>query len=339
MNLINIGVIGYGYWGPNLVRNFMALPDTDVIAVSDARIESLHQVLVNYPQIQVTTKYQELLQNPQIDAIVIATPASTHYDLALAVLQAGKHVLVSKPLATSSEQAYRLIEEADRRDKVLMVDHTFIYTGAVRQIRELILNQQLGNIHYYDSVRINLGLFREDVNVIWDLAVHDLSIMNYVLPDKPIAVSCFGMSHISGSYENISYLTLLFETDLIAHIHVNWLAPLKIRRTLIGGDRQMLVYDDLETREKVKIYDQGITVTNNPENVPKMRVDYHRGNIFTPELDITEALYLEMQHFIECIKNNKLPITDGQSGLQVISLLEAANQSMREEGKLIKLRY
>ena len=338
MDGINIGVIGYGYWGPNLVRNFAEVRETQVIAVSDLQSECLAKALARYPNVQVTTNPQDLFTNSKIDAIAIATPVSTHFDLALAALQAGKHILVSKPIAATSEEAERLIEEADRRQLVLMVDHTFIYTGAVRKIREVIANNELANIYYYDSVRINLGLFQHDVNVIWDLAVHDLSIMNYVLTEKPVAVSAIGMSHISGQPENISYLTLFFDTNLIAHIHVNWLAPVKVRRTLIGGELKMIVYDDLEPSEKVKVYDKGITISNNPEDVYQMMIDYRTGDMWSPQLDITEPLYIEILHFVDCIKANKRPITDGQNGLDIVRILEAATQSMNEQGKLVQLK-
>ena len=335
--MIGVGVIGYGYWGPNLVRNFAEAPGSQVVAVSDLRPERLDLARRRYPVIETTTDYHDLLADARIDAIAIATPVSTHFELAMQVLQAGKHVWVEKPLAATSEQAIRLIGEADRRNRMLMVDHTFVYTGAVRKIRELVATNGLGDIYYYDSVRVNLGLFQHDVNVIWDLAVHDLSIMDYVLPSQPCAVSATGMSHVLGEPENIAYLTLFFDNCLIAHIHVNWLAPVKVRRTLIGGSRKMIVYDDLEPSEKVKVYDKGITINESPESIYQMLIGYRTGDMWAPQLDMTEALRTEALHFIRCIEEGERPITDGEAGLRVVRILEAATQSMAKRGLLVQL--
>lgn len=335
--MINIGVIGYGYWGPNLVRNFAEIPGVKVTKVSDFKPELLAKVQSRYPTIEVTTNCQDIFTDPKIDAVVIATPVSTHFDLALAALLSGKHVLVEKPITTTSEQAMRLIEEAEKRQLVLMVDHTFVYTGAVRKMHDLVITNTLGDIYYYDSVRVNLGLFQHDVNVIWDLAVHDLSIMNYVLPSQPYAVSATGISHVPGGPENIAYLTLFFENNLIAHINVNWLAPVKVRRTLIGGSQRMIVYDDLEPSEKVKIYDKGITLNGNSESVYQMLIGYRTGDMWSPKLDMTEALRTEGLHFINCIKQGDRPITDGEAGLGVVRILEAATESMKKQGRLIEL--
>ncbi|MGL4617694.1 Gfo/Idh/MocA family protein [Chroococcidiopsis sp.] len=337
IHTINIGVIGYGYWGPNLVRTFADLPGAKVVAVSDFKIERLAKVQSRYPSVKVTTDSQDLFADPKIDAIAIATPVSTHYDLALAALQAGKHVLVEKPMTVSSEQAIRLIEEAQQRNLVLMVDHTFVYTGAVRKMQELVASKAIGDVYYYDSVRVNLGLFQHDVNVIWDLAVHDLSIMDYVLQAKPTAVSATGMSHIPGEPENIAYLTLFFDNSAIAHIHVNWLAPVKVRRTLLGGSQKMICYDDLEPSEKIKVYDKGITVNGSPENVYQMLVGYRTGDMWSPKLDMTEALQTEALHFVDCIQQGKRPITDGEAGLRVVRILEAATQSIKQQGQLVEL--
>jgi predicted dehydrogenase len=337
INTIKIGVIGYGYWGPNLVRSFADLPGAEVIAVSDFQVDRLAKVQSRYPAIKLTTNSQDLFTDPKIDAIAIATPVSTHYDLALAALQAGKHVLVEKPMTVCSQQAIRLIDEAEKRNLVLMVDHTFVYTGAVRKMQELVATNVIGDIYYYDSVRVNLGLFQHDVNVIWDLAVHDLSIMDYVLQSKPDAVSATGMSHISSEPENIAYLTLFFENNLIAHIHVNWLAPVKVRRTLLGGSQKMICYDDLEPSEKIKVYDKGITVNDSSENVYQMLVGYRTGDMWSPKLDMTEALQTEALHFIDCIRQGDPPITDGAAGLRVVKILEAATQSIKQQGRLVKL--
>ena len=337
INTIKIGVIGYGYWGPNLVRSFADIPGAEVIAVSDFQVNRLAKVQSRYPAVKLTTNSQDLFADPNIDAIAIATPVSTHYNLALAALQAGKHVLVEKPMTVSSQQAMRLIDEAERRNLVLMVDHTFVYTGAVRKMQELVATKAIGDIYYYDSVRVNLGLFQHDVNVIWDLAVHDLSIMDYVLPSKPYAVSATGMSHISSEPENIAYLTLFFENNLIAHIHVNWLAPVKVRRTILGGSQKMVCYDDLEPSEKIKVYDKGITVNDSPENVYQMLVGYRTGDMWSPKLDMTEALQTEALHFIDCIRQGNRPITDGEAGLRVVRILEAATQSIKQQGRLVEL--
>ncbi|TMF08235.1 MAG: Gfo/Idh/MocA family oxidoreductase, partial [Chloroflexi bacterium] len=327
---VRVGVIGYGYWGPNLVRNFGETPGAQVWSVSDTRPELLSQAHARYPAISVTTDSHALIADPAIDAVVIMTPVSTHFDLALEALQAGKHVLVAKPIATSSEQATRLIDEAQARGLVLMVDHTFIYTGAVRRIKELVDSGSLGRLYYYDSVRVNLGLFQKDVNVLWDLAVHDLSIMGYVLGAQPCAVAATGAAHVQGKPVNLAYLTCFFENDLLAHHHVNWLAPVKVRRTLICGDRQMIVYDDLEPSEKVKLYDKGITLTSRPEGVLESLIGYRTGDMWAPKLSLTEGLRVEAQDFLECIRTGRRPISDGESGLRVVRILEAACESLEQ---------
>jgi predicted dehydrogenase len=337
MSNINLGVIGYGYWGPNLVRNFAEIPGVTVKTVSDFKTELLTKVKSRYPTIEVTTDSCDIFADPSIDAVVIATPVSTHFELALAALKAGKHVMLEKPMTVSSEQALRLIDEADRRNRILMVDHTFVYTGAVRKMHQLVSGGELGSIYYYDSVRVNLGLFQHDVNVLWDLAVHDLAIMDYVLQAKPYAVSATGVSHIPGGVENIAYLTLFFDDNLIAHLHVNWLAPVKVRRTLVGGSQKMIVFDDLEPSEKIKVYDRGITLNGSPENTYQALVAYRTGDMWAPKLDITEALRTEGLHFIQCIQESQRPITDGAAGLQVVRILEAATQSIKQQGRLIEL--
>ena len=336
--MLRLGVIGYGYWGPNLVRNFMEVPVSTVVAVCDLRPERLNQLTNRYPSIKTCTETQELLHDPQIDAVAIATPVSTHFDLALAALRAGKHVLVEKPLAANSEQALQLIEEAAALKRVLMVDHTFVYTGAVRKIRELITDNQLGEIYYYDAVRVNLGLFQHDVNVIWDLAIHDLSIMDYVLPSRAVAVSATGISNIPGQPENVAYITLFFGNPQIAHVHVNWLTPVKVRHTLIGGSDKMILYDDLEPSEKVKVYDKGVRVSQSPEDVYEMLVSYRSGDMWAPRLEATEALHTEALHFIDCIENGKQPETDGQAGLRLVRIVEAAERSLRARGELVEIQ-
>jgi len=335
--MVRIGVIGYGYWGPNLVRNFAEAADTQVIAVADMRSDRLQLAKRRYPGIEAVLDYRDLLKNREIDAIAISTPVSTHFQLAMEALQAGKHVLVEKPMTASSDQAMRLIDEAARRNLVLMVDHTFVYTGAVRKIRELITTGAIGDVYYYDSTRVNLGLFQHDVNVIWDLAVHDLSIMDYILPEVPLEVSATGIGHVTGAGEDTAYVSLFYSGSIIAHLNVNWLSPVKIRRTLIGGTKSMIVYDDIESSEKIKIYDKGVVVRNGPESLYKMLVSYRSGDMSAPRLDVTEALNVEAQHFAECIRNGTTPITDGHAGLRVVNILEAATQSIKQRGKSVRV--
>jgi predicted dehydrogenase len=335
--MINIGVVGYGYWGPNIVRNFIEVSGSQVTALCDLKNDQLEKATARYPTIKTTTNFDDLVSNKDIDAIAVVTPVSSHYDLALKALQAGKHVLVEKPLTETSAQARELIDEAESRNLVLMVDHTFVYTGAVRKLKELVTSGSLGEVFYYDSTRVNLGLFQHDVNVLWDLAVHDLSIMEFVLPAKPIAVSATGISHVNGEPANTAYLTVFFKEPIIAHINVNWLAPVKIRSTLLGGSKQMVVYDDLEPSEKVKIYDKGIVITNDSESIYQMLVGYRTGDMWAPKLDSTEALRTEALHFIACIQGEEKPITDGKAGLGVVRILEAATESMENCGKKVEL--
>ncbi len=336
-SMIGVGIIGYGYWGPNLVRNFALSSGSRVVAVSDLDEGRLAQAQQLYNGIHTTTDYQKLITDKSVDAVVIATPVATHFDLASKALQEGKHVLVTKPLASNSQQAEQLIEQSTRLNRVLMIDHTFIYTGAVNKIRELVQEGKLGDIYYYDSVRINLGLFQHDVNVIWDLAVHDLSIMDYILSPKPQAVSATGMSHVKNQPENIAFLTLFFENSLIAHLHVNWLAPVKLRRTLISGSKNMVVYDDLELSEKVKVYDKGVDIAADRKSIYEMLVGYRSGDMTAPQLDRTEALRTEVSHFIHCIETGDTPLSDGESGLRIVRVMEAANRSMQNQGALEKL--
>jgi predicted dehydrogenase len=341
-DLVGVGIVGYGYWGPNLTRNFNEAPTATVVAVSDSRTERLAQAKGRYPAINVYTDFQDLLADRRVEAVVIATPLRSHYSLALAALKAGKHVLVEKPLAGSSEQAVALIETAAQAGCVLMVDHTFLYTGAVRKIRELVDNDHLGRLYYYDSVRVNLGMFQHDVSVLWDLAVHDLSIMDYVLQEEPRRVAATGVAHLPGQPVNTAYVTCFFENRLIAHLHVNWLAPVKIRRTLIGGDRQMIVYDDLEPSEKVKVYDKGVTITNGLgdglEGAHDLLVSYRAGDVLAPQLGVSEALASVAQHFTECVREGQRPVTDGAAGLRVIRVLEAAERSLADGGMAVELR-
>jgi len=343
--VIGIGIIGYGYWGPNLVRNFFEIPDCKVIAVSDLRPDRLAKIGPRYPTVETTTDYNDLLRDPRIDAIAIATPVSTHFELGMAALRAGKHVLMEKPMTADSEQAQQLVDEAERRTLVLAVDHTFVYTPAVRKIRQMTLSGDIGDLYYYDSVRVNLGLFQHDVNVIWDLAVHDISIIDNVLPARPVAVSATGVSHVPGEPEDMAYVTLHYASSLMAHVHVNWLAPVKLRRTLIGGSRKMLVYDDLEPSEKIKVYDKGVTVSeaqnsgkaNGNGQRYRLLIDYRAGDMYAPQLDITEALGTEAKHFIQCVEAAQPTLTDGHAGLRVVRVLEAATQSIAMRGRIVEL--
>jgi len=306
--------------------------------VADLDDQRLDMAKARYPAIDVTSDYRRLLSNPEIDAIAIATPVASHFELAEQALRAGKHVFIEKPLTETAEQAERLIAEADKRSLVLHVDHTFIYTGAVRKIRELVASGELGDLYYYDSVRVNLGLFQRDVNVVWDLAVHDLSIMDYVFPTTPTAVSATGVSHVPGKPANIAFLTLFFENNAIAHLHVNWLAPVKVRRTLIGGSRKMIVYDDLEPSEKIKVYDKGITLNGGKESVYQALIGYRTGDMWAPQLEVKEALREEGQHFVRCITEGEVSLSGGDAGLRVVRLLEAATQSLNERGRPVDVR-
>jgi predicted dehydrogenase len=335
--LINIGVIGYGYWGPNLVRNFSELGISQVVSVSDLNPKRLELLKSRYPGIQTFNDFREILSDPRIDVVVIATPVSTHYQLALSALEAGKHVFVEKPLAQSSDDARRLIEEAEARNITLHVDHTFVYTGAVRKIQELLSSNELGDIYYYDSTRINLGIFHSDASVLWDLAVHDFAIMDHLLGLNPVAISACGISHVPGRPENIAYVTAYFEENAIAHIQVNWLAPVKVRHTLIGGSKKMIVYDDLEPSEKIKVYDKGITVNGDRQNIYDALIGYRTGDMWAPRIELDEALQVECQHFVQCVEEGTRTLTDGHSGFRVVRLLEAASASMEKQGAPVEL--
>ena len=286
--------------------------------------------------IETSENYAEVIARTDVDIVAIATPVSTHHEIAMAALLAGKHCFIEKPMTASVAEAEELIEIAERRNLKLFVDHTFIYTGAVRKMKEIITSGRLGEIYYFDSVRINLGLFQHDVNVIWDLAPHDLSIMDYLLEQRPVAVSAVGSCHVGNDLEDIAYLTLEFASNMIAHFHVNWLAPMKIRKTLIGGTKSMIVYDDTDASEKVKIYDKGIDVTT-PEGVYDTLVQYRTGDMLSPKLDQEEALSVGTRHFLECILNDAKPLTDGEAGLNVVRILEASAISIKDRGRRIEL--
>ncbi|HVN85471.1 MAG TPA: Gfo/Idh/MocA family oxidoreductase [Candidatus Binatia bacterium] len=335
---MRIGIIGYGYWGPNLVRNFAELPGVEVAAVADLDQTKLATVQRRFPTLKATMDFHDLLNDPSIDAIAVATPVRTHFQLGIAALKAGKHLWLEKPMAETSLQACQLVHEAERRQRVLFVDHTFIYTGAVRKMGELIKSGELGQVYYYDSIRVNLGLFQRDVNVISDLAVHDFSILDYLLGEHPVAVSASGINHFPGTPENLAYITLFYDSGMIAHVNVSWLAPVKVRQILIGGSKRMITYDDLQPSEKVKIYDKGISFTDDPEQIYRMRVGYRTGDMWAPNLDGSEALRVAVEHFVDCIERGTVPQTTGHLGFRVVELIEAATSSMRGRGETVDIR-
>ncbi len=335
-----VGVIGYGYWGPNLVRNFSRAADCEMAAVADRDAGQLKRMSEEFPGISGTTDYGRLLSDPDIEAVAIATPVASHFPIASAALRAGKHVLLEKPLATSVREAERLVAIAAKHDRLLMVDHTYLFTGAVETMRRLVAAGELGEILYFDSTRINLGLFQRDVNVIWDLAPHDLSILLHVLDKKPVAVSALGAAHAGTGLENLAYMTLTFDDNTLAHFHVNWLAPRKVRQIIIGGVKKMLVFDDMESNEKVKIYDKGITVEQSDrEAVYNTLIQYRVGDMWAPRIDATEALYKECAYFSKCIRGGKRPFNDGVAGLNVVRVLEASTESIRNSGQLVPIIY
>ena len=335
---VNVAVIGCGYWGPNLIRNFSSTPGARLAAVCDLQPERFAKLQRQHPGVEFTSDFDALIARDDIHAVAIATPVSTHYTLAKRALAAGKHVMVEKPMTASVAEAQELLALAQVKGRILMVDHTFAYTGAVRKIRDLVTSGKLGDLHYYDSVRINLGLFQSDVNVLWDLAVHDLAIMDFALGLEPVAVSATGHAHFPGQPEDVAYLTCFFESNLIAHLHLNWLSPVKIRRTIIGGSSQMLVYDDLEPSEKLKVYDRGAHLQDpGMESQYRQKVDYRVGDMWAPHIQPGEALQANTAHFIECIDTGRTPITDGQAGLRVVRILEAATESMKRRGEPVNL--
>lgn len=333
---LKIGVIGYGYWGPNVVRNFYNAPNATVTAVCDINPKSLDRVRSVYPSMAVTTNPDDVLTSPDIDAVAIVTPISQHYALAKKALENGKHIFVEKPFTASVAEAEDLIEIAECRKLTIMVDHTFLFTGAVRKIRELIDNGTLGRLYYYDSTRVNLGIFQRDANVVWDLAPHDLSIIDYLIPDDPEAVVATGEKHVNGE-EDMAFITMYFPGKVIAHLNINWLSPVKVRTTLIGGEKRMLVWNDLEADEKIRVYDKGIERSGGaaPYDV---RVIYRTGDLWVPRVEQVEALSLEARYFVECISRDETPVNDGHSGLRVVQMIDAINQSMSQKGRMVHCR-
>jgi predicted dehydrogenase len=330
--IVRIGVIGFGYWGPNLVRNLHIPGRSCIVAVSDLKSSNLARAAERFPGLQTTLNAKDLINDPNLDAIAIATPVQTHFVLAEAALRSGKHVFLEKPMTETADQARQLIDLAARHNLVLMVDHTFIYTPAVQRLRELVRSGDLGQIYYYDSLRINLGLFQHDVNVLWDLAVHDLSILDFVIEARPCSVSAVGISHVPGAPENVAYLSIFMSGGAVAHINVNWLAPVKVRRTLIGGSRKMIVYDELEPSEKLKVYDRGITVADDPGTLYQTLINYRMGDMWAPNIPHKEALQNAAEQFLSCIEHQERPIADGEMGLRLVLALELATQSMHRQG-------
>ena len=333
--MIRIGVIGYGYWGPNIVRNLRGIDECHVAAVCDQSPAALRRVKQAYPDLAVTAQSSELLRSPEIDAIAVVTPVCTHFELAKAGLENGKHVFIEKPFTSTTRQAEELIELAERKKLRIMVDHTFLFTGAVRKISQLIDEGVLGDLYYYDSTRVNLGLFQHDVSVIWDLAPHDLSFMDFLIRKEPEAVSATGEAHLNGLVD-VAFITVYFPRNTIAHINVNWLSPVKVRTTLIGGEKKMLVWNDVEADEKLKIYDKGVQM-NGRQGLYELLVSYRSGDMWAPRVDQAEALKVELNYFIDCVTKDQRPFNDGVAGLRVVKLLEAADRSLRERGRAIEL--
>jgi len=332
---VNFGVIGFGYWGPNVVRNLSSLEGSHVTAIAEANPTARVRAQKAYPGIHVTPNASEVISSVEIDAVAIVTPVWTHYELAKAALENGKHVFVEKPFTSNAAQGEELINLAQQKNLTIMVDHTFLFTGAVKKISELLEEGTLGKLYYYDSTRVNLGLFQHDVNVLWDLAPHDLSIMDYLIKTRPEAIVATGQNHLNG-HEDVAFMTLYFPQNVIAHINVNWLSPVKVRTTLIGGEKRMLVWNDLEADEKLKVYDKGVNMTSR-EGVYELLVHYRTGDMWAPQLEQVEALRQELSYFVECVSNGQEPFNDGCAGLRVVQMLEAASESLSKRGSLVYL--
>jgi predicted dehydrogenase len=332
---MNFGVIGYGYWGPNIVRNLMGLEGSTVVAIAEIDPTARSRAQKAYPGIRVTQDASEVISAVDIDAIAVVSPVWTHYQLSKAALENGKHVFVEKPFTSNTTQGEELINLAQQKNLKIMVDHTFLFTGAVKKIGQLIEVGALGNLYYYDSTRVNLGLFQHDINVLWDLAPHDLSIMDHLLKGSPEAVVATGQGHLNG-HEDVAFMTVYFPEKVIAHINVNWLSPVKIRTTLIGGEKRMLVWNDLDADEKVKVYDKGVQITSR-EGVYELLVSYRSGDMWAPQIEQIEALRLELSYFVDCISSGVEPFNNGQAGLRVVKMLEAASESLSKKGSLVYL--
>jgi predicted dehydrogenase len=334
--MINLGVIGYGYWGPNVARNFNNCGDAKLVTICDLNEKRLKLAKSTFPFIRGSSNPKDLLNSNDIQAVAIVTPVFSHYELAKVALENGKHIFIEKPFTANAKQAEELINLAHKKGLIIMVDHTFLFTGAVRKIKEIIDSQALGSLFFYDSTRVNLGLFQHDINVVWDLAPHDFSIMNYLLNENPVAISAQGTEHFGTGLEDVAYIAAHFDNGFIAHFHCNWLSPVKIRKTLISGDKKMLVWDDLESDEKIKIYDRGVEFKNG-EGIDKLLVSYRSGDMYSPRIPNTEALQLEAQYFLECIEKSIEPFNNGEAGLKVVRMLEATDKSIKNGGGKIKI--
>jgi predicted dehydrogenase len=332
--MLRIGVIGFGYWGPNVVRNFSAAKGSQVVAVCDINKTVQEKVKKAYPYVKVMNDANELIHDTQIDAVAIATPVFTHFELAKGALEAGKHIFVEKPFTHTVAEGEELVELAAKKNLKIMVDHTFLYTGAVRKIKELVEDNVLGDLYYFDSVRVNLGLFQHDVNVVWDLAPHDFSIMDYIIGRRPQAVVATGAGHFGRGLEDVAFLTFYYPHNVIAHINVNWLSPVKVRTTLIGGEKKMLVWNDLEPDEKIKIYDKGVQVRTK-EGRYNLLVDYRSGDMWAPKIEQTEALGLMAEKFVDYVDHDGTVVNDGIAGLNIVKMLEAANKSLQNKSEMI----
>ena len=333
--MLKFGVIGYGYWGPNIVRNLRSLEGCQVVGICDQSPAARKRIQSANPGIPVYSDHNELVSSLDVDSIAVITPVWSHFEVAKAALENGKHVFVEKPFTSSVAQAEELINLAEQKNLKIMVDHTFLFTGAVRKIRKLLDEGVLGKLYYYDSTRVNLGLFQHDCNVIWDLAPHDLSIMNHLLSADAEAISATGQTHLNG-HEDIAFITAYFPEKMIAHINVNWLSPVKVRTTLIGGEKKMLVWNDLEADEKLKIYDKGVDVKSQ-EGLYNLLVSYRSGDMWSPQVEQVEALRLELSYFRDCICKDETPFNDGLAGMKVVRMLEAANESVAKRGALVYL--
>lgn len=333
---MNIGIIGLGYWGPNMVRNFMMNQHIDKVICCDLDENQLQKAKRNFHSIGTTKNPDDILKNKDIDAVAIVTPISTHFPLAMEAMRNGKHVLVEKPMTATVSESEQLINLASQKGLVLMVDHTFLYTAAVRKIKEFIDAGTIGDIYYFDSIRINLGLFQRDANVIWDLAPHDFSIMNHLLNRKPYSLKAMGADHVGNGMENIAYVHVDFGNNLIAHFHLNWLSPVKMRKVLIGGSKKMVVFDDMENSEKIKLYDKGINVKTKEDEYQKL-VNYRMGDSYSPAINNIEALKEVVDDFIHSIQHGTRPLSDGMEGLKTVQLLEASQESIKSNGKIIYL--
>ncbi|MBN1106929.1 MAG: Gfo/Idh/MocA family oxidoreductase [Deltaproteobacteria bacterium] len=335
--MIKAGLIGYGYWGPNIARNFNANPDIELAAISDFSSDRLKAAGRLYPQVKLSSDPEEVLGDKTLDVIAVATPVSTHYEVAKKALMAGKHVWLEKPMTEKVAQGEELIELAEKNGKILLVDHTFIYTGAVQKMKQLVDKGELGELVYYDSTRVNLGLFQQDVDVIWDLAPHDISIMDYIMPLKKLTVSATGCHYYGDKLIAKAVLTIYMEQNKVGHINVSWVSPVKIRQTLIGGTNRMILYDDNQPSEKIKVYDKGVQLFDTKEDLYHLKVQYRVGDMYSPKLDDLEALSFETRHFVECINNGKKPMTDGRAGLEVVKVLAASRKSLEGNGMPVSL--